>query len=238
MARLKLAHHDACIDDCLASLALAPKENLKGHYLLASAQLALRHPNEALASALTAYDECLRTGSPSTSAVSTLVLQAKKERWEQQERERVRRRSELLAELEDGLRTVATYDLSMLSTRVASGALSEADGWDERAAVEASTAAKIEELQSVFAAADPTNLRRREVPDYLIDSISFGVMHDPVVTKTGQSYDRVTMLEHLKRSGTDPLTREPLGIEDVRPNLGLKQACEEFLRENGWAVDW
>lgn len=238
MARLKLTHHDACIDDCLASLALSPKENLKAHYLLASAHLALRHPNEALTSALIAYEECLRTGSPSTSAVSALVLQAKKERWEQRERERVRQRSELLSELLDGLRTVATYDLSLISARMCSGALSEAEGWDERAAIETSTTAKIEELQSVFAAADPANLQRREVPDYLIDSISFSVMHDPVVTKTGQSYDRVTILEHLKRSGTDPLTREPLGMEDVRPNLGLKQACEDFLRENGWAVDW
>jgi STIP1 family protein 1 len=45
-------------------------------------------------------------------------------------------------------------------------------------------------------------------------------------------------MEHLKRHPTDPLTREPLSPSDLRPNLGLKQACEEFLNENGWAVDW
>lgn len=45
-------------------------------------------------------------------------------------------------------------------------------------------------------------------------------------------------MEHLKRSHTDPLTREPLRPEDLRPNLALKQACEEFLEANGWAVDW
>lgn len=79
---------------------------------------------------------------------------------------------------------------------------------------------------------------RQEVPDYLIDNISFTVMHDPVVTKTGNSYDRATVMEHLKRSHTDPLTREPLHMQDLRPNLALRQACEEFLTENGWAVDW
>lgn len=79
---------------------------------------------------------------------------------------------------------------------------------------------------------------RQEVPDYLIDNISFAIMHDPVVTKTGNSYDRSTLLEHLKRSNTDPLTREPLTTYDLRPNLALKQACAEFLEENGWAVDW
>lgn len=72
----------------------------------------------------------------------------------------------------------------------------------------------------------------------MIDNISFAVMHDPVMTKTGQSYDRSTMLEHLRRSATDPLTREPLRESDLRPNLALKQACEEFLDRNGWAVDW
>ena len=63
-------------------------------------------------------------------------------------------------------------------------------------------------------------------------------MHDPVITKSGNSYDRATLMEHLKRSHTDPLTREPLTWQDLRPNLALKQACDEFLAENGWAVDW
>ena len=78
----------------------------------------------------------------------------------------------------------------------------------------------------------------QEVPDYLIDAISFTVMHDPVMTKTGNSYDRATVIEHLKRSYTDPLTREPLRMDDLRPNLALKQACDDFLAENGWAVDY
>lgn len=63
-------------------------------------------------------------------------------------------------------------------------------------------------------------------------------MHDPVMTKTGNSYDRVTLMEHFKRSRTDPLTREPLQPDDIRPNLALKQACEDFLENNGWAVDY
>ena len=81
-------------------------------------------------------------------------------------------------------------------------------------------------------------MSEKEVPDYLIDSISFTVMHDPVMTKTGNSYDRVTLMEHFKRSHTDPLTREPLQADDLRPNLQLKQACEDFLDNNGWAVDY
>lgn len=72
----------------------------------------------------------------------------------------------------------------------------------------------------------------------MIDNITFMFMHDPVITKRGQSYERSTIEAHLKTSPTDPLTREPLWKEDLRPNLALKQACAEFLEENGWAADW
>jgi STIP1 family protein 1 len=57
-------------------------------------------------------------------------------------------------------------------------------------------------------------------------------------TNTGRSYERASIMEHLSRQPTDPLTREPLLPSQLRPNLGLKQACEEFLEENGWAADW
>ena len=45
-------------------------------------------------------------------------------------------------------------------------------------------------------------------------------------------------MEHLKQSQTDPLTRQPMTMVDVRTNLALKEACEEFLEKNGWAVDY
>lgn len=57
-------------------------------------------------------------------------------------------------------------------------------------------------------------------------------------TKTGKSYERSSIMEHLRRSSTDPVTREPLMVYDLRPNLALKQACEEFVQQNGWAADW
>lgn len=60
----------------------------------------------------------------------------------------------------------------------------------------------------------------------------------PKQTKTGKSYERASIMEHLRRSATDPLTREPLNPVELRPNLSLKEACNQFLDENGWAVDW
>ena len=80
MTRIKLQDFEGCMDDCLKSIAL-DRKNMKGYYLLAQAQLALNHPNEALTSALTAYEKCLETNDKSASAVSGLVLQAKKQKW-------------------------------------------------------------------------------------------------------------------------------------------------------------
>lgn len=237
MTRLKLEAWDGCINDCIKSIELE-ESNMKGYYYLAQAQLALRHPNEAYHSALTAYEECIKTSNPSVGSVSALVLQAKKEKWEVKEKDRIRRRSELLAELVDGLGHVAAYEKRSITARIKNGAISQSEGTEEIQELEDSSRKKTEELRSVFAISDPENLQRREVPDYLIDGISFAIMHDPVVTRTGNSYDRSTLIEHLRRSPTDPLTREPLRIEECRTNLALKAACEKFLEENGWAVDW
>lgn len=223
---------------------------MKAYYYLAQAQLALHHPNEALSSALTAYELCLNSGTwnPSTSHVSQLVLQAKKEKWEGKERERIRRRSDLLRELEDGLAAMQRSELRNwdvkwsehmdIDREYGSGREGSIGAQEEKAEIIDTSRRKLEELRSAFALSDPQNLQPREVPDYMIDNISFCVMHDPVVTKTGNSYERSTMLEHLKRSPTDPLTREPLTVRDLRPNLALKQACAGFLEKNGWAVDY
>ncbi|KAL8661423.1 MAG: hypothetical protein Q9202_005605 [Teloschistes flavicans] len=237
MTRIKLQAWEACIDDCLRSIEL-DRDNMKGYYYLAQAQLALNHPNEALNSAMTAYQQCLKTDSSSTRNASQLVLQAKKEKWEAKERERIRKRSELLAELEHGLSRMKEFELEDVEARHQGTGDYLTTLSEERQEVEDISRHKIEELRSVFALADPENLAPRQVPDHLIDSISFCIMHDPVLTKSGYSYDRCTILEHLKRSPTDPLTREILTIDDLRPNLALKQACEDFLDRNGWAVDY
>lgn len=160
MTRLKLLAWDACIDDCIKSIELEPG-NMKGYYYLAQAQLALRHPNEALNSAMTAYEECLKTDSPSTRNVSTLVLQAKKEKWEAKERERIRRESELLEELVCGLGRVAKYELHQLHLRTEKGEVGESEAKEEKEEIELASRKKIEEVQNIFGMADPVFLKKR-----------------------------------------------------------------------------
>ncbi|KAG0370728.1 STIP1 y and U box-containing protein 1 [Gamsiella multidivaricata] len=80
----------------------------------------------------------------------------------------------------------------------------------------------------------------REVPDYLLDKITFEIMHDPVIsTKSGISYERSTLLEHFSHGRMfDPVAQMPLTERDVVPNRALKEACEDYLSKNGWAVDY
>ena len=153
MTRLRLQSWDLCIDDCLRSIELDTSTNMKGYYYLAQAQLALHHPNEALSSAMTAYHECLRTNSASTPNVSQLVLQAKKEKWEAKERERIRRRSALLAELEEELKRKMRMELRKVDS-MWEGREDTSDALEEREEVEYTWRQKIDELRSVFAIAD------------------------------------------------------------------------------------
>lgn len=63
-------------------------------------------------------------------------------------------------------------------------------------------------------------------------------MHDPVITPSGASFDRIGITKYVENAGVDPLTRAPMSVGDLRNNYALKSACEEFLTNNGWAVDW
>lgn len=63
-------------------------------------------------------------------------------------------------------------------------------------------------------------------------------MHDPVITPSGVSYERVSIMKHIKASPFDPLTREPLEARHLIPNIALKEACNDFLGKNGWAIDY
>ncbi|KAF2275760.1 U-box-domain-containing protein [Westerdykella ornata] len=238
-ARLKLEKWEGVVDDCLKSVEIQ-RENMKAFFLLAQAQLSLNHPNEALSSALTAYDLCTKSPTQTNNAarITALVLQCKKAKWEIRERDRIRRRADLLAELEEKLEQDYKRQIFDVDEKMAAGTVGRVEGTEEKAELKSTWEKKVDDLRTAFAVSDPEHMAKREVPDYLIDGITFEIMHDPVVTKNGRSYERATIIEHLKRSATDPLTREPLKIEELRPNIALKEACEQFLEGNtGWVYD-
>ncbi|RDA95052.1 hypothetical protein CP533_2179 [Ophiocordyceps camponoti-saundersi (nom. inval.)] len=225
LARLKLGLWESVIDDCNACLALAPS-SFKAYYYLAQAQSALADHDAALDNARRAHELCLASGDRSLATVTAIVLRCKRDRWEHRERHRHRSAGELELELAELLRLQTKELLDAEPDEV------------EKASIRDEGQHKVDLLHDVFERSRSRSEQRCPVPEWAIDDISFGVMIDPVITKTGKSYERASIMEHLRRHPSDPLTREPLVASELRPNLGLRQACDEFLENNGWAVDW
>lgn len=159
-ARIKLQAWESVISDCLESIRL-DQVNMKAYYYLAQAQMALNHPNEALTSALTAYDFCIQTGNASASSISALILRAKKAKWEARERERLRRQDSLLKELEDRLDAARQAERKAIEADVRNGRLDRTEADEEIEIVEDISKKKLDELRTVFAAAKPQLLKRR-----------------------------------------------------------------------------
>ena len=92
----------------------------------------------------------------------------------------------------------------------------------------------INELSRLFVEND-TRRRKREIPDYLCGKISFELMTEPMITPSGITYDRNDIEQHLQRVGHfDPVTRKDLTIDQLIPNLAMKEVIETFVSENPW----
>lgn len=95
---------------------------------------------------------------------------------------------------------------------------------------------RLSKVQVVFVQSKD-NSARREIPDAYLDKISFNIMHDPVFTPDGITYERQSLLDHFNKNGNfDPITRRPCTEKQLVPNLSLREAIEDFLKENGWAA--
>jgi hypothetical protein len=65
-------------------------------------------------------------------------------------------------------------------------------------------------------------------PAPFVCPISQACMDDPVMSRTGTSYDRTSIEEWLDRNGTDPFTRAPMAAGHLVPNRALKDAIEYY----------
>lgn len=129
---------------------------VKAHTYLGAALMQLGRPGEAFAASRKAYSLAISQRSPSVSAIAASCLQAKKAQWEQAERQRVLRESQLLSDVCDAVMRAAPAD-------------------DKRDICR--------QLEDVFGHSDAMRLQMRRVPDWLIDNITFGIMWDPVIVR-------------------------------------------------------
>ena len=72
-----------------------------------------------------------------------------------------------------------------------------------------------------------------EVPSHFLDhTFSMEVMHDPVSTPDGHTFERSAVEQWIRVRGTNPVTRAPLTLDQLTPNRALRGAIEEFLLSN------
>lgn len=67
------------------------------------------------------------------------------------------------------------------------------------------------------------------IPDYLQCRITLDLMEDPVMTDSGQTYERQAIEFHLQKNGkADPFTRQPIK-GPLYPNISIRKAVQDFL---------
>lgn len=237
LARIKLSDWEGAEHDARKAVELDAK-SMKAHFYLAQALLNLRHVGEAHSEAQRAYSICLDTKDSSVEVVGQTVLRAKQAMWQAKETSRLREMNDTLATVEQIMDQQLERDRANVEERFRRREIGEMGRGEELQQLQQEFDERRHNVRQAFEDSAKPESRERVVPDWMIDPISFNVMHDPVITPAGVSFERVGLLQHLKQSGLDPLTRKGLTPDALIPNVGLKQACAEFLLNNGWAVDW
>lgn len=241
LTRLRLEKWPGVEQDARAAIALYGQESpnrLKSSGYLVQALLGQQQPQPAYDVAIEAYRDSLSAKSPQTENLSKLVLRAKQQIWAHKETRRLREMNDTLATVEGLIEAELQRSLYDLRGQLNAGEIGEIGYVEDEKALRADAEKNIQNTREAFRIASKGEIAERVVPDYLVDGISFEIMHDPVITPSGTSFERVGIVKYVEQSGTDPLTRVSMSVKDLRPNYALKAACEEFLDKNGWAVDW
>jgi hypothetical protein len=67
--------------------------------------------------------------------------------------------------------------------------------------------------------------------DSFLCPISQEIMSNPVITPSGITYDRKSIMNWLKKSSDCPITKMPLNASDLITNYSLKNAIAEYLKK-------
>ncbi|OQE89414.1 hypothetical protein PENNAL_c0014G00453 [Penicillium nalgiovense] len=241
VTRSKLAKWADVEHDARAAIEIYGLKNpaaLKSQNYLAEALLCLQRPQEAHDVASDAYQQSLAVKNAQSENLSRNVLRAKQQIWAARETARLRELNETLGSVEALVEADVTRALAELQGRLERGEIGEIGFGEDQKALHEDADAKIRNLREAFRVASNGEVQERVVPDYLVDGITFEIMHDPVITPSGVSFDRLAITKYVEKAGVDPLTRAPISVHDLKSNKALKAASAEFLAKNGWAVDW
>merc|ERR1712228_42674 len=69
-----------------------------------------------------------------------------------------------------------------------------------------------------------------EAPKEYLDPITFELMSDPVICKSGYTYDRKSIVNQIRTNGQDPFTRQRIFEQDLIPNRLIKDCIEKWTK--------
>ncbi|KAG0175396.1 hypothetical protein DFQ28_000928 [Apophysomyces sp. BC1034] len=222
----KLEKFDEVVTNCRKAIEL-DDTTVKAYYLLGQALIEKKQHTEALNKLKRAYTLAIDQKVKYVNDILHALLMARKKKWDDDEAVRLERESELLRYVKNLVQERRQKELNDAAT--------DEEKVDE---INYNTDERLAKIQSVFEHSKE-NLMRREIPDAYLDKISFLIMHDPVFTPDGITYERQSLLDHFARNGNfDPISRAHLAESQLIPNRSLKEAIEDFLKDNGWAADY
>ena len=70
-----------------------------------------------------------------------------------------------------------------------------------------------------------------DAPDHFKCPVTRALMRDPVILKTGHSYERKAIEQWLKSNNTNPLDGTQLTNKELIPNLSLRHAIEDYIKQ-------
>ncbi|GBP37186.1 STIP1 homology and U box-containing protein 1 [Eumeta japonica] len=166
--------------------------------------------------------------------IASQIRLARKKRWNVQEEKRISQE----IELQTYLNRLINEDMQRRIDALKLEKNNEEELNFKIAKVEEECNNYTSELNNLFAKVDDRR-RKRDVPDYLCGKISFEILHEPVITPSGITYEKKDIEEHLERVGHfDPVTRVKLTADQLIPNFTMKEVVDVFLQENEWALDY
>lgn len=89
-----------------------------------------------------------------------------------------------------------------------------------------------QQVQAIAIRNQLDEIQTEDIPDTFLDPIMSTLMLDPVMLPSSRMIvDRSTIARHLLSDQTDPFNRSPLSMEDIIPEVDLKNQIEGFLKE-------
>ena len=257
LCHLKRKNWNAVEEDCLKALDI-DRESIKANYMLGLSLIAARKYREASTSLQKALENARASGATIKDEIWRELARANYLQWELDAAERATRlenvRSKLLrlgvmrdedahARDEDTREDVRDAVIDLVRDDDAADATMD-DAFGRRTREDEDATKKKPEfdaedrrtLVEMFDRFRERDSKMHDPPDCFCCVLTFEVFRDPVVAPSGNSYERSALEEHLRKVGPfDPVTRAPMTLADLHPNVALRNAAHAWLNEHAWA---